>query len=113
MPFKFRLQGLAETFIDNISCPCCQNAGGESGEEGFRTDMTRVTLGGIIVVVQCEVCSHFFVPKDQRCGIINGPKLREAVEQDSVQTGEPVCHSRDSVLLDVEKLNAMMNNSLH
>ena len=106
MAIKFRLKGLAETFVERFCCPSCGHDGGEEGDEGFLTDLTRVTFDGIVVVVQCQVCGHIFVPEQQRFGVINSAKLRLAVEKDSVNTGQPVYPSRQSVQLEVERMNA-------
>lgn len=113
MPLKFRLKGLAETFVEDLSCPCCGNDGGEDGDDGFSTELTRVTFDGIIVVVRCEVCANIFVPEGQRLGIINPRALRQAVESDCMQSGEPLYTNLDSVRLDVEKLNALRHNDIH
>lgn len=113
MPLKFRLKGLAETFVDKIQCPKCGNDGGDEGDELFRTDLSRVTFDGIIVVIQCEVCRNLFVPDGQRLGIIDRHKLRNAVERDSAQTGQPICATLEAVKLDVERLNAEKANSVH
>ena len=112
MPLKFRLQGLAETFLDEVICECCGNDGGEDGDQGFKTEHTRVTYDGIIVVIECENCGHIFVPSNQRLGIINSRKLRLAVERDSENTGQPVLGSIKDVKLDVEKLNALKDSGL-
>ncbi len=106
MPLKFRLKGLAETFVDNIRCPGCGHDGGDDGDQGFKTELTRVTYDGIIVVIQCAVCNTVFVPDGQRSGVINSEKLRLAVEKDSVTTGQPILPNRESVKLEVERLNA-------
>ncbi len=113
MPLKFRLKGLAETFVDNIECPRCGHDGGDEGDEKFRTDLSRVTYDGIIVVINCEVCGHLFVPDGQRLGILDRGKLRVAVERDSAQTGQPICPSMESVKLDVERQNAEKRNGVH
>ena len=113
MPLKFRLKGLAETFIDDIRCPCCGHDGGEEGDQGFRTELTRVTFDGIIVVITCEVCAIVFVPEGQRLGVINSQKLRMAVERDSLNTGQPVFPDMSSVRLDVERLNAERDQQVH
>ena len=106
MPLKFRLKGLAETFVDTIRCPDCGHDGGDDGDQGFKTELTRVTYDGIIVVIQCCVCANVFVPDGQRHGVINSEKLRNAVERDSVTTGQPLLPTRASVKLEVERLNA-------
>ena len=106
MPLKFRLKGLAETFVDAIRCPCCGHDGGDEGDQGFKTELTRVTYDGIIVVIQCCICGHVFVPDGQRHGVINSEKLRMAVQKDSMTTGQPILPNRESVRLEVERLNA-------
>jgi len=113
MGLKFRLKGLAETFIDRIKCPCCGNDGGEEGDHGFGTDLTRVTYEGIVVVIHCQLCSEVFIPDNQRHGIINSQKLRSAVERDSIKTGQPLYDNRGSVRLDVERLNAEKASGIH
>ena len=113
MPLKFRLKGLAETFIDELACPECRQRGGEKGDQGFVTDLTRVTFDGIVVVAQCESCSHIFVPSGQKHGIIDKNKLRQAVERDSVNTGQPIFEDKSAVVLEVEKLNSVQQNKVH
>lgn len=112
MPLKFRLKGLAETFVDKITCPGCGHDGGEDGDQGFHTELTRVTFDGIVVVIQCSICSAVFVPNGQRNGVINAQKLRTAVERDSVSTGQPILSSRQAVILEVERLNAERHNKV-
>ncbi len=113
MPLKFRLKGLAETFVDLIQCPKCKHDGGDGGDEGFKTDLSRVTFDGIVVVIQCEKCSHVFVPDRQRFGVINIQKLRRAVEKDCKQSGEPLFPRIADVRLDVERLNAEKGRGAH
>ncbi len=113
MSLKFRLKGLAETFVEDLHCGCCGHDGGDGGDERFSTALTRVSLEGIIVVIQCEVCGHIFVPGNQRLGVIDFRKLHDAVERDSKETGEPIFPNLESVKLDVEKLNAIRTNALH
>ena len=113
MPLKFRLRGLAETFVDNISCPHCGHDGGEHGDNGFLTELTRVTFAGIIVVIQCENCSQVFIPEGQKLGIINSQRLRTAVEKDSDNTGQPALPDMKSVQLEVERLNAERGSKIH
>ena len=112
MPLKFRLKGLAETFVDHIRCPGCGHDGGDDGDQGFKTELTRVTYDGIIVVIQCAVCGSVFVPDGQRHGVINSEKLRLAVERDSVTTGLPILPNRESVRLEVERLNAQRGDKV-
>lgn len=113
MALKFRLKGLAETFIDQLCCPECGHQGGDDGDVGFKTDLTRVTYDGIIVVVECSFCRNIFVPKGQRLGVIDPKKLRSAVEKDSLNTGLPIYPDIDAVRLEVEKLNATRNHEVH
>jgi hypothetical protein len=106
MAIKFRLKGLAETFIENIKCPGCGHDGGDDGEKEFFTDLTRVTYDGIVAVIRCGLCNLIFVPEQQKLGIINSGKLRQAVEDDSLATGQPIYASRQAVILEVERMNA-------
>lgn len=112
MALKFRLKGLAETFIESITCPGCGVSGKD--DELFGTDLTKVTFDGIVVVVQCKSCGEIFVPETQRFGIINPRELRRAVEKDVQDTGEeaPLLDLR-AVKLKVEKLNAERKNGVH
>ena len=112
MPLKFRLKGLAETFVDSLKCPKCGHEGGDEGDKGFLTDLTRVTYDGIVVVVKCQMCNQIFVPENQRHGIINSQRLRAAVEKDSVNTGQPIYADTKAVIVDVERLNASKDNKL-
>jgi hypothetical protein len=113
MPLKFRLSGLAETFVDEIRCPRCGHDGGEGGDQGFQTDLTRVTFDGIIVVIRCDCCGHVFLPDGQKHGIIDSQRLREAVEKDSTNTGQPVFSDMKAVRLEVERLNAEKGEKIH
>ena len=111
MALKFRLKGLAETFIDDIECPCCGIVAGD--DENFSTELTRVTYEGIIVVLQCRHCNEIFVPEKQRLGIINVQALKEAVKKDSQDTGEPLYTDVSAVVLNAEKLNAIRRGAVH
>ena len=111
MALKFRLKGLAETFIDHISCPACGAIGND--DQNFGTELTRVTLEGIIVVVQCKACGEIFVPESQRLGVLDPTELRKAVEKDSRETGEPLMHNVKSVRINAEKLNAQRKGEMH
>jgi hypothetical protein len=113
MPLKFRLRGLAETFVDNIQCCNCGHDGGDDGDQAFKTEHTRVTYAGIIVVIECEVCGHVFVPDNQRRGVLNSGKLRSAVEKDSENTGQPIFQGVDAVKLEVERINAEIGSNIH
>ena len=113
MALKFRLKGLAETFVDSVRCPCCGNDGGDQGDEGFRTDCSKVTYEGIIVVVNCEFCGHAFLPDGQRVGIINSEKLRMAIERDYKINGQPLLNGKEEVQLEVEKNNSEKFLPLH
>lgn len=111
MALKFRLKGLAETFIDNITCPACGCMGND--DQHFTTELTRVTYEGIIVVVQCRGCAEIFVPNTQRLGVLDPEQLRSAVEKDSRDTGEPLMPNFKAVKLNAEKLNALRKGDLH
>jgi len=111
MALKFRLRGLAETFIENICCPACQHFGED--EEAFSTEHTRVTFDGIIVVMRCKACSAVFVPDKQRLGVINPGALKSAVEKDSQDTGEPIFDSMSAVRLAVERDAAKVRDEVH
>ena len=111
MALRFRLRGLAETFIDQIQCPGCGLAGGDDSE--FSTERTRVSLEGIVVVLQCRQCSEVFVPQNQRLGVIDQTKLKVAVQQDSRDTGEPLFETFAAVKLNAEKQNALRKGELH
>lgn len=113
MALKFRLRGLAETFVSSFKCSKCGNDGGESGEEQFTTEHTKVTFDGIVVVVKCEVCSNVFVPHDQKLGVINKSRLKAAVHHDSEVTGCPIFKGKEDVSLDVERMNAQGTNDIH
>ena len=111
MALKFRLKGLAETFVDSITCPCCGVTG--SDDQNFTTELTKVTYQGIIVVVQCRDCREIFVPSTQRLGILDSHALRGAVEKDSCDSGEAIMNGLAAVKLSAEKLNALRKGSLH
>ena len=111
MALKFRLRGLAETFIDEIVCPCCGVSGND--DENFETGHTKVTFEGIIVVVECRSCGEIFVPNSQRLGVINPSELKKAVQEDSVETGEPIVCDINAARLSAERLNAMRKGELH
>ena len=111
MSLKFRLKGLAETFVDEIACPNCGMHGVD--DQNFSTDLTRVTFEGIIIVVQCKSCGEIFVPKAQRLGIIDSSELARAVKKDSLETGEPIMPGFESVCLNAEKLNAERKGDLN
>ncbi len=111
MALKFRLRGLAETFIDHIDCPSCGTSG--SDDQNFTTEFTKVTLEGIIVIAQCKSCGEIFVPDSQRLGIMNPPDLKAAVQKDSNDTGEPICTGIGMVKLTAEKMNAARRGGVH
>ncbi len=111
MALKFRLKGLAETFVEQIVCSECGMSGND--DEHFSTELTKVTYDGIIVVAQCRHCGEIFVPGTQRLGVLNPSQLREAVMKDSRDTGEPIFPSLTSVRLNAEKLNALRKGDLH
>ncbi len=111
MALKFRLKGLAETFIEEIVCPCCQTSGNDDTQ--FATELTKVTFEGIIVVVQCRSCGEIFVPNTQRLGILNPSELQQAVRKDSTETGQPLMPTFHAVKLNAERLNAQRKGALH
>lgn len=111
MALRFRLKGLAETFIEHITCPCCSTQG--SDDQQFSTELTKVTLEGIIVVVQCRSCREIFVPDTQRMGILDFNELKVAVSKDSDDTGEPIMANIQAVRLSAEKLNAARKGEIH
>jgi hypothetical protein len=84
-----------------------------SDEESFSTELTKVTLEGIIVVVQCRSCSEIFVPDTQRMGILNPGALRSAVHKDAEDTGEPMMINIASVRVSAERMNAERKGDLH
>jgi uncharacterized Zn finger protein len=111
MAIKFRLKGLAETFIENIICPECGIAGND--DEHFSTELTKVTLEGIAVILQCKNCGEIFVPHTQRIGILNPRKLKLAVEKDAQDTGEALLANLNAVKITAEKLNAEKKGKMH
>ena len=111
MALKFRLRGLAETFIDEICCPKCSARGAD--EHAFGTELTRVTFDGIVAVMRCRECQHVFVPEQQRLGVINPNKLKTAVEKDSLDTGEPIFQSMRDVISALERDTAKSRGEVH
>jgi len=111
MALKFRLKGLAETFVDQIECPSCGLC--ECDDTFFNTELTRVTFDGIIVVVQCKKCGEIFVPDSQRLGILNPLELKDAVTRDCLESGEPLFENLIAVRLNTERLNAMRRGEFH
>ncbi len=103
MALRFRLKGLAETFIEEATCPCCGLTG--SDDASFSTELTRVTKQGIVVVLQCRACSFMWVPTSQRLGVVNPTALLQAVEKDSRETGEAAIEGIEAVRNTVEHLN--------
>jgi len=113
MALKFRLKGLAETFVDSIKCPSCNYDGGNEAEESFSTGHTRVTFEGIIVVMECPCCGLVFYPEGQKIGIVNPKKLRTAVERDYAEVPGAIVPTIEEIKLDIEKLNAERNDQVH
>lgn len=111
MALKFRLKGLAETFIESITCPICGVYGKD--DEYFSTDHTKVTFDGIVVVVQCRRCGEIFVPQTQRFGVLDPAELKRAVEKDIEDTGETPLLDYQAVKLNAEKLNALRKGGMH
>lgn len=111
MALKFRVKGLAETFVESICCPACGIAGAD--DQYFATEFTKVTLEGIIVMVQCKVCKEIFVPESQRLGVVDYNALCAAVEKDSVDSGEAILTGIAAARLSAEKLNAERKGEMH
>lgn len=111
MALKFRLKGLAETFVEEIRCPGCGRC--EADDSVFSTEHTRVTFQGIIVVVQCKVCEEISVPTNQRLGVMNSELLKQAVMRDARDSGEPLMQDVETVKLNVERLNAVRRGVVH
>jgi uncharacterized OB-fold protein len=110
MGLRFKLRGMAETFIDSIKCPKCGALGHD--DTHFTTELTRVTNDGIIVVMECKTCSEIFVPITQRLGVINSQSLRSAVEKETKEQGSVFAPTLATVRLDVEKLNAVRRDEI-
>lgn len=104
MALKFRLKGLAETFLEELTCPGCGNRGKD--DELFSTEMTRVTFDGIVVIAECKICGELFVPTTQRLGVISQQQLRLAVEKDLEMTGEHALTTLGDVRVNVQRMNA-------
>jgi hypothetical protein len=111
MALKFRVRGLAETFLDSIACPCCGIVC--TDDHYFSTELTKVTFEGIVVVVQCKVCCEIFVPSKQRLGVLDYSALCVAVEKDSIDSCSAVLPTLHAVKLNAERLNAERKGSLH
>lgn len=109
MALKFRLRGLAETFIDEVRCPACGTQGCD--DHYFSTELTKVTFEGIVIVLQCKGCGEIFVPNTQRLGVVNPRELRVAVEKDAHDTGEPLMEGVLQVKGTAERLNAQRKGS--
>ncbi len=103
MALKFRLRGLAETFVENITCPHCGVSG--SDDNDFLTDLSKVTFMGIVIVAQCKSCGEIFVPENQHLGIVDYHALKDAVIKDSDETGDAIYKDISNVKLSAEKLN--------
>jgi uncharacterized Zn finger protein len=111
MALKFRLRGLAETFIEEATCTGCGATGND--DQFFCTEHTRVTCQGIVVVIECKKCGEIYVPITQRLGVLNPSELKVAVQKDSHDTGEPILPDLQAVRMRVEKMNAMRKGDLH
>lgn len=113
MALKFRLRGLAETFVEDIVCPCCGHEVKDDGEGAVSTEHTKVTLSGIVVVVKCGLCQFVFIPVEQKFGVINIDRLHSAVERDSQNSGQPVYKDLNCVKVEVERINAANTEKMH
>ena len=67
----------------------------------------------IVVVVKCRGCGEVFVPRTQRLGIVDPSALKEAVIQDSCDTGEPVLPDLKAVQELIERTNADRKGDIH
>jgi hypothetical protein len=113
MALKFRLRGLAETFVDQVVCPCCGHEVKDENDTSLSTEHTKVTLSGIVVVVQCGACQFVFIPIEQKFGVINTQRLQSAVERDSQNSGQPVFKGLSCVKVEVERINAHNTMKMH
>ena len=111
MSLKFRLRGLAETFVEGICCPKCDADSGQ--DDGFSTEFTKVTFEGIVVVAHCHNCDEVFVPNGQKLGVLDPRALRDAVKRDSMETGEGMLVNYDSVCFTIERMNAVRRGAVH
>lgn len=111
MTLRFRLRGLAETLIEEASCPCCSCSGAD--DNLFSTEHTKVTFEGIVVVLQCKNCDEIFIPDNQKLGIVDETELKVAVEKDHQRTGEALYADIRAVMMDTEKLNACRKGLIH
>ena len=111
MALRFRLKGLAETFIDIVECPSCNTMG--TDDQQFSTELSRVTFEGIIVICQCKSCNSIFVPQKQKIGVVNMQRLHAAVLKDSTDTGEPLLAAMKDVVMHVEQINASRSGDVH
>ena len=113
MALKFRLRGLAETFVEEIVCPCCGHEVKDESDGSLSTEHTKVTLSGIVVVVKCGSCQYVFIPHEQKFGVINTQRLQLAVERDSKNSGQPVFRGLGCVKVEVERINAVKTMKMH
>lgn len=111
MALKFRLRGLAETFIDELTCPNCRYC--SDSENDFKTDDTKITESGIIIVAECNFCGEIFVPENQKVGVINPKLLSSALVTESVVKKLPPLKSFNDVKLKIEQMNAVRRGDLH
>ena len=111
MALKFRLKGLAETFIDFLNCPCCGYS--SDIEDDFATDLTKITPEGIIVVAECRFCGEIFVPEAQQLGVLNPRLLSIAIENEKKINNSNILDGFKAVQFNAEQLNAVKKDLLH
>ncbi|MEM4379949.1 MAG: hypothetical protein QXL01_04600 [Thermoplasmatales archaeon] len=111
MALRFKLRRVAETYVEEIECPCC----GHYSEDidGFTTELTRVTFQGIIVVCRCNVCGEIFLPFNQRVGVISFKNLKDLILRDARRRGVAIYRNLDDVLDYVNYLNAVRRGEIH
>jgi hypothetical protein len=110
MALRFKLKNIAETVIEELKCPGCGLIAND--EKLFSTDMTRLTVDGIVVVAECRCCGEVFIPIGQRTGIMDVRNFREVIKSEYGHAKGPA-PSRQSMEMEAEKLNAIKRYGLH
>ena len=110
MALRFKLKNIAETVIEELKCPGCGLIAND--EKLFSTDMTRLTVDGIVVCAECRCCGEVFIPIGQRTGIMDVRNFREVIKSEYGHTKRPA-PSRQSMEMEAEKLNAIKRYGLH
>lgn len=110
MALRFRLKNLAETVIEELKCPGCGLIAND--EKLFSTDLTRLTVDGIVVIAECRCCGEVFVPIGQRTGIMDVRNFRQVI-QNEYGDSSLKAPSRLTMQMEAEKLNAIRRHGLH